>query len=240
VLIVDDVLTAATAVRESFDIIERRGAVVAGVVISLDRTGAGRGSVGGPGNREAPWNSGDLHREPRRPDELPGTAPNSGRISTDQEYRQLTGRTSCVPDDGVSVLSPCWPWLRRRRSSAMYKCVMRGARPITRRFAPECLGRDTQELNKSVADTKNPAYPLDPRAGAGARSRAQEKLEEEEKSKRSAARTWRCSTRIQREGLDACRARALRNEDAITATEKGASPGAEAPRGAGIEKEFST
>jgi orotate phosphoribosyltransferase len=45
VLIVDDVLTAGTAVRESFDIIERRGAIVAGVVISLDRMERGQGEL---------------------------------------------------------------------------------------------------------------------------------------------------------------------------------------------------
>ncbi|TMG89407.1 MAG: orotate phosphoribosyltransferase [Betaproteobacteria bacterium] len=45
VLIVDDVLTAGTAVRESFDIIEGHGAIVAGVVISLDRMERGEGDL---------------------------------------------------------------------------------------------------------------------------------------------------------------------------------------------------
>jgi orotate phosphoribosyltransferase len=45
VLIVDDVLTAGTAVRESFDIIEGHGAIVAGVVISLDRMERGQGEL---------------------------------------------------------------------------------------------------------------------------------------------------------------------------------------------------
>jgi orotate phosphoribosyltransferase len=45
VLIVDDVLTAGTAVRESVDIIEGRGAIVAGVVISLDRMERGQGDL---------------------------------------------------------------------------------------------------------------------------------------------------------------------------------------------------
>ena len=44
VLIVDDVLTAGTAVRESLDMITASGAVPAGVVISLDRMERGRGS----------------------------------------------------------------------------------------------------------------------------------------------------------------------------------------------------
>jgi orotate phosphoribosyltransferase len=45
VLIVDDVLTAGTAVRESFDLIEGHGAIVAGVVISLDRMERGQGDL---------------------------------------------------------------------------------------------------------------------------------------------------------------------------------------------------
>ncbi|HEY6721194.1 MAG TPA: orotate phosphoribosyltransferase [Burkholderiales bacterium] len=45
VLIVDDVLTAGTAVREALDIIERHGASGAGVVISLDRMERGQGNL---------------------------------------------------------------------------------------------------------------------------------------------------------------------------------------------------
>jgi orotate phosphoribosyltransferase len=43
VLIVDDVITAGTAVNESLDLIGRHGARAAGVVISLDRQEQGRG-----------------------------------------------------------------------------------------------------------------------------------------------------------------------------------------------------
>src|SRR2546427_9980365 len=58
VLIVDDVLTAGTAVRESFDIIEGHGAIVAGGGIFLHpRGGGGRGPAGGPGKEEGPRNS---------------------------------------------------------------------------------------------------------------------------------------------------------------------------------------
>jgi orotate phosphoribosyltransferase len=45
VLIVDDVLTAGTAVRESLDIIAAHGATAAGVVISLDRMERGEGNL---------------------------------------------------------------------------------------------------------------------------------------------------------------------------------------------------
>jgi len=45
VLIVDDVVTAGTAVRESLDIIRGNGATPAGVAISLDRMERGRGEL---------------------------------------------------------------------------------------------------------------------------------------------------------------------------------------------------
>lgn len=44
VLIVDDVITAGTAVRESADLIRGSGAVIAGVVLALDRQERGQGS----------------------------------------------------------------------------------------------------------------------------------------------------------------------------------------------------
>ena len=45
VLIVDDVITAGTAVRESYDLITSNGASVAGLGISLDRQERGQGSL---------------------------------------------------------------------------------------------------------------------------------------------------------------------------------------------------
>lgn len=45
VLIVDDVITAGTAIRESVDIIRKAGAVPAGVLIALDRQERGRGEL---------------------------------------------------------------------------------------------------------------------------------------------------------------------------------------------------
>lgn len=43
VLIIDDVITAGTAIRESMDIIQAAGAAAAGVVIALDRQERGKG-----------------------------------------------------------------------------------------------------------------------------------------------------------------------------------------------------
>ena len=45
VLIIDDVITAGTAIRESIGIIRSRGAEVAGIVIALDRQERGRESA---------------------------------------------------------------------------------------------------------------------------------------------------------------------------------------------------
>ena len=45
VLIVDDVITAGTAVREAYQLITATGADVAGLVISLDRQERGQGTL---------------------------------------------------------------------------------------------------------------------------------------------------------------------------------------------------
>ncbi|CEM25141.1 unnamed protein product [Vitrella brassicaformis CCMP3155] len=51
VLIVDDVMTAGTAVRESMDIIKRAGCHLAGVVIALDRQERGKAEAEGEAER---------------------------------------------------------------------------------------------------------------------------------------------------------------------------------------------
>jgi orotate phosphoribosyltransferase len=44
-MLVDDVITAGTAIRESMEIIQAHGAELAGVLISLDRQERGRGEI---------------------------------------------------------------------------------------------------------------------------------------------------------------------------------------------------
>ncbi len=44
-MLVDDVITAGTAIRESMEIIQAQGAQLAGVLISLDRQERGRGDI---------------------------------------------------------------------------------------------------------------------------------------------------------------------------------------------------
>lgn len=45
IMLVDDVITAGTAIRESMDIVEANGASLAGVLIALDRQEKGRGEL---------------------------------------------------------------------------------------------------------------------------------------------------------------------------------------------------
>jgi len=45
ILIVDDVITAGTAIRESVEIIRAAGATVAGIVLALDRQEKGKGEL---------------------------------------------------------------------------------------------------------------------------------------------------------------------------------------------------
>ena len=72
VMIVDDVITAGTSVRESVDLIRAQGANPAGVLIALDRMERGQGEhVRGAGSAGDVWHSGGGDRDARRPHELP-------------------------------------------------------------------------------------------------------------------------------------------------------------------------
>ena len=56
VLIIDDVITAGTAIREAMDIISAAGAQAAGVVIALDRQEKGQGETSAIQEVEAEYN----------------------------------------------------------------------------------------------------------------------------------------------------------------------------------------
>ncbi len=56
ILIIDDVITAGTAIRESMDIIEQAGAKAAGVVIALNRMERGQGELSAIQEIEANYN----------------------------------------------------------------------------------------------------------------------------------------------------------------------------------------
>ncbi len=71
VLIVDDVISAGTSVRESVDLIRAQGAEPAGVLIALDRMERGTGEqVGCAGGARHLWNTGDCHCDARRSDAI--------------------------------------------------------------------------------------------------------------------------------------------------------------------------
>ena len=107
----------------------------------------------------------------------------------------------------------------------MYKCVdARGKTYYTQVPPPECLGRDTQELNKSGSLLrKNPAViPLTPAQEQAREAERKKKLEEEEKSKEERRKNLALlNTYSSEKDIDEARARALKEaQDAITATER--------------------
>ena len=89
VLIVDDVISAGTSVRESVELIRAAGATPCGVVIALDRMERGqRRAVGGTGSRTRLRDAGGRGRDARRPDGL--SAPTPGRQGTRSGGRRLS------------------------------------------------------------------------------------------------------------------------------------------------------
>ena len=93
VLIVDDVITAGTAIREAVDIIRAAGAQPVGVVLALDRQERGTGQLSAVQEVEqtlAP--AGDQHPQARRPDRLPGAAPATrAQLAATRAYRSQYG-----------------------------------------------------------------------------------------------------------------------------------------------------
>ncbi len=78
------------------------------------------------------------------------------------------------------------PALAQEVPQRMYKCVdARGKTYYTQVPPPECLGRDTQELNKSgTLIRKNPAViPLSPAQEQAREAERKKKIEDEERSK---------------------------------------------------------
>src|SRR6266436_7864743 len=107
----------------------------------------------------------------------------------------------------------------------MYKCVdARGKTYYTQVPPPECLGRDTQELNKSGSlIRKNPAViPLTPAQEQAREAERKKKLEEEEKSKEERRKNLALlNTYSSEKDIDDARTRALKEaQGAIEATER--------------------
>ncbi|MCC5878808.1 MAG: orotate phosphoribosyltransferase [Idiomarina sp.] len=93
IMLVDDVITAGTAIRESMDIVEANGASLAGVLIALDRQEKGKGELSAIQEVERDYNAqviaivtlGDLITYLS---EQPGQDDNLARVSA---YRQQYG-----------------------------------------------------------------------------------------------------------------------------------------------------
>jgi hypothetical protein len=125
----------------------------------------------------------------------------------------------------------------------MYKCVdARGKTYYTQVPPPECLGRDTQELNKSGSlIRKNPAViPLTPAQEQAREAERKKKIEEEERSKEERRKNLALlNTYSSEKDIDEARARALDEaQAAIEATERSIAGAQKRRQELESEKEF--
>jgi hypothetical protein len=125
----------------------------------------------------------------------------------------------------------------------MYKCVdAKGKTYYTQVPPPECLGRDTQELNKSGSlIRKNPAViPLTPAQEQAREAERKKQIEEEEKSKEERRKNLALlNTYSSEKDIDEARARALDEaQAAIEATERSIAGAQKRRQELEAEKEF--
>jgi hypothetical protein len=125
----------------------------------------------------------------------------------------------------------------------MYKCVdAKGKTYYTQVPPPECLGRDTQELNKSGSlIRKNPAVvPLTPAQEQAREAERKKKIEEEERSKEERRKNLALlNTYSSEKDIDEARARALDEaQAAIEATERSIAGAQKRRQELESEKEF--
>ena len=93
VLIIDDVISAGTSVRESVDIIQAAGATTAGVVIALDRQERGQGETSAIQEVEQDYglNVANIVCLDNLVEYLSSTTDESGHLSAIQNYREQYG-----------------------------------------------------------------------------------------------------------------------------------------------------
>ena len=125
----------------------------------------------------------------------------------------------------------------------MYKCVdARGKVYYTQVPPPECLGRDTQELNKSgTLIRKNPAaIPLTPAQEQAREAERRKKLEDEEKSREERRKNLALlNTYSSEKDIEESRARALAEaQTAIADTERSIEGAQKRQKELEAEKEF--
>jgi Domain of unknown function (DUF4124) len=125
----------------------------------------------------------------------------------------------------------------------MYKCVdARGKVYYTQVPPPECLGRDTQELNKSgTLIRKNPAaIPLTPAQEQAREAERRKKLEEEERSREERRKNLALlNTYSSEKDIEDARTRALAEaQSAITDTQRAIEGAQKRHKELESEKEF--
>ena len=125
----------------------------------------------------------------------------------------------------------------------MYKCVdARGKVYYTQVPPPECLGRDTQELNKSgTLIRKNPAtIPLSPAQEQAREAERRKKIEDEEKSKEERRKNLALlNTYSSEKDIEDARARTLKEaQGAIEDTERSIAGAQKRQQELEAEKEF--
>ena len=135
------------------------------------------------------------------------------------------------------------PALGQQTPQRMYKCVdARGNTYYTQMPPPECLGRDTQELDKSgtvMRRTERAMTPAEAQASDAARKKKaeQDELAREERRKNTAL----LNTYSSEKDIEEARARTLKEaQDAITATEKTIAGAQKRKKELDSEKEFYT
>src|SRR6266481_9974960 len=125
----------------------------------------------------------------------------------------------------------------------MYKCVdAKGKTYYTQVPPPECLGRDTQELNKSGSlIRKNPAViPLSPAQEQAREAERRKKIEDEEKSKEERRKNLALlNTYSSEKDIEDARARSLAEaQGAIEDTERSIAGAQKRQKELEAEKEF--
>jgi len=135
------------------------------------------------------------------------------------------------------------PALAQEVPQRMYKCVdARGKTYYTQVPPPECLGRDTQELNKSgTLIRKNPAViPLSPAQEQAREAERRKKIEDEEKSKEERRKNLALlNTYSSEKDIEDARARSLTEaQGAIEDTERSIAGAQKRQKELEAEKEF--
>ena len=125
----------------------------------------------------------------------------------------------------------------------MYKCVdARGKTYYTQVPPPECLGRDTQELNKSGMVVKKTERPPSAAELQAKEAEKKKKAEDEEKNKEGRRKDLALlNTYSSEKDIDDARTRALQEaQDAIASTEKTIAGAQKRQKELDGEKEFYT